>query len=295
METRRIQGTAILAILLVLSFGVLACGGDGDDGGTQTTKPSAVETTEAGGTGSSVAGDQTTSSLPGEETTVQVSSTAAGNAPTGDASSYRIHTVWRDGTSEGAITSQWDTEYASDPLSVHHKAEGDMSMEIIFIGQTLWTKIMDQPWQEMELPEGDTSDLESMLAQTEQMMDVEEQTPLQSEAKWLMGQSEVKIAEGGLTLAGEETVNGVACKRYTVDSAYSYGVKMPEPINMSTITEDTQGEIWVANDGGFVVRARLLQTTTTKVEGGPSSSEAVYIEEDVTDVNSSDIVIEPPK
>jgi hypothetical protein len=66
----------------------------------------------------------------------------------------------------------------------------------------------------------------------------------------------------------------------------------------ATITESTQGEIWVADQGGwspFVVRAQLLQTTTTQVEGGPSGTETVYIEEDVTGINSSGIVIEPPE
>ena len=63
--------------------------------------------------------------------------------------------------------------------------------------------------QKVELSEGETADWASMLSQAESLVDVEEQTPVENDIQWLMGQSEVKIAEGSLTPAGEETVNGV--------------------------------------------------------------------------------------
>ena len=69
-------------------------------------------------------------------------------------------------------------------------------------------------------------------------------------------------------------------------------------MSSATLTEGTKGVIWVADEGGlspFVVRAQVLQTTTTQVEAGGSSTETLHIEENVTDVNSSDIVIEPPQ
>ena len=47
-----------------------------------------------------------------------------------------------------------------------------------------------------------------------------------------MGQSELKIAEGSLTSTGQETVNGVACKRYAVDSTYIYSVKYQVPLDV---------------------------------------------------------------
>ena len=58
-----------------------------------------------------------------------------------------------------------------------------------------------------------------------------------------------------------------------MDSTYTYNVEYQGLSAKATISEGTQGEIWVADQEGwspFVVRAQLLQTTTTQVEGGPS-------------------------
>ncbi len=301
MNGKQIHGYGVLVILLILSLTAFACGGSGDgDGQSETTQSSAVGSTEPSGSGSSAVtgGQTTTSQSPGEQTTVPAGSTTTA-ASGGDLTSYRIHTTWRDGSREGPVKTEWDTAYVADPLAVHHKAEGDVDMEMVLVGKTLWTRFMDLPWQKTELPEGETADWASMLSEAESLVDVEEQTPVENDIQWLMGQSEVKIAEGSLTPAGEETVNGVTCKRYTVDSTYTYSVEYQAPLSAkATLTEGTQGEIWVADQEGwspFVVRAQLLQTTTTELEGGPSGTEIVYIEEDVTDINSSDIVIEPPQ
>ena len=300
MNGKQIHGYGVLVILLIISLTAFACGGSGDgDGQSETTQSSAVGSTEPSGSGSSgvTGGQTTTSQSPGEQTTVSAGSTTTA-ASGGDLTSYRIHTTWRDGSREGSIKDEWTTEFVADPLAVHHKAAGDMDMEMIFVGKTMWTRFMDLPWQKAELPEGETADWASMLSEAESLVDVEEQTPVEDDIQWLMGQPEVKIVEGSLTLAGEETVNGVTCKRYTVDSTYTYNVEYQALSAKATITEGTQGEIWVADQEGwspFVVRAQLLQTTTTQLEGGPSVAETVYIEEDVTDINSSDIVVEPPQ
>jgi hypothetical protein len=301
MNGKRIQGRGVLLILLVLCltalyWGLLGCGGKEGE----TTQSTVAGATELSGTESSVGGGQpTTSQSLGEQTTAQAGSSTTAVPSAGDLSSYRIHTVWRDGSDQGAIKDEWTTEFVADPLAVHHKAGGDMAMEIIFVGKTLWTKILDQPWRQMDLPEGQTADWASLLSQAQSQVDVEEQTPLDSSVQWLMGQPAIKIAEGSLTPAGEESVNGVACKRYNVDSTYGYTVKYEAPLSGSaTITEGAQGDIWVADQGGwapFVVRAQLLQTTTTKVDGGGSSAETVYVDQNVSDVNASDIVVEPPK
>ncbi len=301
MNGKQIHGYGVLVILLIISLTAFACGGPGDgDGQDETTQSSAVGSTEPSGSGSSAVtgGQTTTSQSSGEQTTVPAGSTTTAATSGGDLTSYRIHTTWRDGSREGSIKDEWTTEFVADPLAVHHKAAGDMDMEMIFVGKTMWTRFMDLPWQKAELPEGETADWASMLSEAESLVDVEEQTPVEDGIQWLMGQPEVKIVEGSLTLAGEETVNGVTCKRYTVDSTYTYNVEYQALSAKATITEGTQGEIWVADQEGwspFVVRAQLLQTTTTQLEGGPSVAETVYIEEDVTDINSSDIVVEPPQ
>ena len=265
---------------------------------SETTGSSTAETTEPTEATTPADGVQTTTSVPSAQTTTQSgSSSTVGSGATLD--SYRIHTVWRDGSDQGPIKDEWTTEYLADPPAVHHKAAGDMDMEMIFVGKTLWTRFMDQPWRQVELAEEEAADWASMLSQAESPVDVEEQTPLEDDIQWLMGQSELKIAEGSLTSTGQETVNGVECKRYAVDSTYIYSVKYQAPLDVSaTVTEGTQGVIWVADEGGlspFVVRAQVLQTTTTQVEAGGSSTETLHIEENVTDINSSDIVIEPPQ
>jgi len=301
MNAKHIQGCGVLIVVLILALTAFACGQPGGgDGQGEATQSSAVESTELSGTESSVDEDQTsTSQSPGEQTTAQAGSTTTAETSAGNLSSYRIHTAWRDGSDQGPIKDEWTTEYVADPLAVHHKAGGDMEMEMIFVGTTLWTRFMDQPWNQADLPEGQTTDWASMISLGKSPVNVEKQTPTENDIQWLMGQPEIRIAEGSLTAAGQETVNGVDCKRYTVDSTFAYSVTLQQPARASaTITEVTQGELWVAGQGGwphFVVRAQLMQATTTEIAGGASSTETVYIEEDVTDIDSSDIVIEPPQ
>ncbi len=114
-----------------------------------------------------------------------------------------------------------------------------------------------------------------------------------------MGQPDFEIAEGGLTAAGTESVNGVPCRKYLVDSVYVTTVTFTTPIKQTAKnTVQLQGEIWLADRAAwpaFAVRARLLETLTTEIAGGPSDTNVRYIEQDVTDVNSPDIVITAPE
>jgi hypothetical protein len=261
----------------------------------KATEPPEAEATEAAPTEAS---EEATPQPSSEEPTAQAGSTPAA-APIASMKSYRIHTIWNEGSADGALKSQWDTEYVADPLAYHHKSEGDPPMEVIAIGETLWTRFADMPWRETQLAEEDLAGMANSMSQGQSPVKVEEQTPLEDDIQWLMGQPQLKIAEGSLTPAGEETVNGVACKRYAVDSTYTYNVEYQTPLKGSaTVTELIQGDIWVADQGGwppFVVRSQVLETTTTQVKDGPSSTDIQYIEGDVTDVNSPDIVIEPPQ
>jgi hypothetical protein len=265
---------------------------------SESTESSAVEATEPPEAEPTKAGEEATPSPPPEEPTAQAGSSSAA-APGATMKSYRIHTTWQEGSAEGTLKSQWDTEYVAEPLAYHHKAEGDAQMEVIAIGQTLWTRFADMPWRETQLAEEDLAGLAESMSQAQSPVKVEEQTPLEDDIQWLMGQPSLKIAEGSLTPAGQETVNGVACTRYAVDSTYSYNVEYQAPLKgNATVTDLIQGDIWVADQGGwppFVVRSQVLQTSTTQVEGGASSTDIEYIEGNVTDINSSDIVIEPPQ
>jgi hypothetical protein len=326
MNGVQFKGHRVLIVLLIFALTAVSCGerGGGSEGqatqspaakateppkaqptartaptGTsEATESPAVEATEPAEAAPTEVSEEATPQPPPEEPTAQAGSTPA-TASVATMKSYRIHTTWYEGAAEGPVKSQWDTEYVADPLAYHHKGEGGTPMEAIVIGQTMWTRFEDMPWREVQLAEEDLADWANSMSQGESPMKVEEQTPLEDDIQWVMGQSQLKIAEGSLTPAGRETVNGVACKRYTVDSTYTYNVEFQAPLTGSaTNTELIQGDIWVADQGGwppFVVRAEVLQTSTTQVEGGASSAETEYIESNVTDINSSDIVIEPPQ
>jgi hypothetical protein len=220
--------------------------------------------------------------------------TVAGAQPSGGGlSSYRIHGERRENDSEGPTTSEWDLEVILSPLAYHLKSEGDAEMEVIVIEQTVWTRIGEQPWRQMDLPDDQSPD---DLLGGETGVTVETDVPAEDSIAWLMGGHSLHIAQGSLTEAGSDTVNGVRCRRYTVDSQMSETVTMTVPVEATAVnTYVTQGELWVADEAGlpsFVVRARVTEAVTTEV-GEASSTVTEYMEQDVTDVNGA-IEIQPP-
>ena len=184
MDGRHIKGYGaliLLLVLLVLALPTFSCGESSGAGNEdETTGSSTAETTEPTEATTPADGAQTTASVPSAQTTTQSgsSSTVGSGAAL---NSYRIHTVWRDGSDQGPIKDEWTTEYLADPPAVDHKAAGDMDMEMIFVGKTLWTRFMDQPWRQVELAEEEAADWASMLSQAESPVDVEEQTPLEDD------------------------------------------------------------------------------------------------------------------
>lgn len=262
----------------------------------EATEAAAAEATEPAEIEAPAGGVEATAEPTVEQPTGQVSPTAAASATL---DSYRIHTTRRGGGRDGAVKSEWDTEYVAQPFAVHQKGEGEVDMEVVFIGSTLWTRVMDQPWRKVELTEEEAAGWSSLLSPGESPVSVEEQAPLEDSIQWLQGQPQLKIAQDSLTLVGPETVNDIPCRHYTVDSTYPYTVKYQAPLSGSAkVTVVLQGDLWVADQDGwppFVVRAELLETTTTQVSGGPSSTASEYVEQNVTDVNSPDIVVEPPE
>jgi hypothetical protein len=155
---------------------------------------------------------------------------------------------------------------------------------------------MGGPWTRSELSADE--DWQTTINPEDLPVEIQSDAQLDTSIEPLMSQMTFNFVEGSLTLVGEEIINGVPCKHYTVDSTYTYTTTFTEQITASaTITEHYVGDIWVADKAGwqaFIVQARLAKTTKT-VATGAIGQEDEYIEMDVTDINSPDIVINPPE
>jgi hypothetical protein len=134
------------------------------------------------------------------------------------------------------------------------------SLEAIWIGTQLWLKVGNRPW--LPIPE-------SVAAAEfdEQVLAVADFLPYARQFERV----------------GEETVNGIACAHYTYsadDLPTEYG------------TVSGAGDVYVALDGGYVVRYTLDGSGT--FEGQFQGSGSINLVYDTDDVGA-DIVIEPPR
>lgn len=207
--------------------------------------------------------------------------------------SYRMHGIEREGDRNGPIHEEWTQELILQPPAIHYvmAEDGQETVEVILVGDSLWTKIMGSDW--VELKQTDFSQALEGLAQSPEMQPQGDR-PLEDTLVWLTGQRQLYIAKGSMTPAGQEEANGIPCKKYTVDSNYSYSATLPVA---HKVTLHYTGEIWVANKSGwptFLVSARLLEESTTDMQG-QSMPETVFLEQDVTAVNPPDILIKPPQ
>ena len=180
---------------------------------------------------------------------------AGATSPAGLASgpkSYRIHTVTRQDDPQGAVKDDGLVEAVMDPLAFHTKSTGEMLFEVVILGHTFWTRFDDMPWRKTDLTDEDLAAQLQQFSQTESPVNIKEQTPLEDEIGWLLGQPSLQIAKGSLSRSGEEKVNGVACKHYTVDSTYTYTVEMTVPIKATaTVTIQFRASSgWPTRTGG---------------------------------------------
>lgn len=101
------------------------------------------------------------------------------------------------------------------------------------------------------------------------------------------GGSEFNVAAllnpvGAAKLAGDETVEGVPAKHYTFDGA---SVGLPEDVQAS-------GDIWLATDGGYVVKY-LLQITGADSYFGAEKQGTQKFEYLLSEVNTNPLVVYP--
>jgi hypothetical protein len=268
----------ILFIILILALAILAC--------SITPGPTEKPSVQEDGSGN----EESESTDPLDQ------GNEDNQGSDGAINAYRIHMVGHLGDAYGPITQEWTMETTIDPLAVHQTFSGEMSMEVYMIGTTMWVSIMGGPWTRSELSADE--DWQTTINPDDLPVQVESDAQLDTSIEPLMGQMTFNFVEGSLTLVGEETVNGVPCKHYGVDSTYPYTTTFTGMTSGSAkITEQSVGDIWVADKAGwqaFIVKAILTKTTRTEGSGF-IGEEAEYIEMDVTDINSPDIVINPPE
>ena len=243
-----------LALLIILSLGCSLSGGD-------KTSPTAVPSgDEATGPTTAAAEPTDGAAKPcdGEEEE-SLSSITEGLQ---NLDSYRSHLKMvfesdTEGETEQII--EMDIEYVRDPLAQHIVLQGngdEETFEVFHVG--------DQQYLYM----GEGQCISSSA--DEDMLDTEIFNP--------------DDAMGGLDnlhrVQPDETINGVPCHHYTFDQTSMLGENFAS----------AQGDVWVAADGGYVVKY-VMQAEGTD----PETQQTGHIawEYQLRDVNTS-ITIEPP-
>ena len=134
-------------------------------------------------------------------------------------------------------------------------------VEVIWIGEQAWVKIGRRPWVSVQV-----AALETEYAG--QVVGVGELLPYIPQARRVLP---------------DETVNGIACKHYVYDI---------DDLQTESGMTDASGDIWVAKDGGYVVRLTMNgQGTYYDTYSASGTLNLVY---DLYDVNAP-ISINPPR
>jgi hypothetical protein len=178
-----------------------------------------------------------------------------------------------------------DYEWVKEPLAIHQVisilgpgssgVSAKMQMEIIQIGNTIWTKIGGE-WIKAEYS----------------------QIPTQK-ANW----EGIERSFRDLHPVGEEKANGIKCIHYTVDEDL---LKVTGSSGQN-VTTHAKGDLWIANQSDLppvAIRMRIEMSTSGMFSLMPTSTfvptprvleqQLVYqVEYDIIDINIP-IVIEPP-
>lgn len=258
-----------LLALTILTLAALACGPCGliSDLTGEEGPEIALPTVEPGDEQPPPAGDE------GEQPTLppesEVGAPEIADLDTLD--SYRVQQTIRVEDQDGSQVQEMTVleEWVREPPAKRILISGDMpTTEMIYIGDKAWMKAGDT-W--MEMPSEQAPDFTSGMDITPDM--------------------------GGITaLVGEETVNGISCKHYTIDEE-NFAVADPSE---GSFTAYIRGEVWIADQPGLppiIVREQIqIEGSFIPVPGASSSAEGgtTYFEKEVTDINAP-ITIEPPE
>ena len=279
-----------LAILVVLVLVTLSCSflGGGGEEGTEATQPPASppEATE-----------------PPSEEAPPPSAEEPTPAPSGDAvewdgstglKSYREYTVMRDGDDNGTalseLTAEWNAATSASWYTVGY--DGNVAVEEITIGADRWTRMGSNPWIQQTLTPEEQAAWESKMSLAQLWGDASEiedelEAVLPEGIQLVPAQIFPLDIKAAMVFDGEETVNSVHCRRYTVDTDLDYTRE-----NGSHTTGHATGVIWIADQSGIppiIVRAWMDEDLV--IDGEESHP---YWEHDITNINQP-ITIEPPE
>jgi hypothetical protein len=281
MSTNRRTHLWILWIgLLILALSLGACGGKPAATAAPTvaaTQPSAAQPTAAVQPAQPGAAQATQpaavqpSPTPAAKASATTKPAAGKYADPDELNSYRMKTTTWEKGGDKAKASVIVVEWVKDPPSKHTTMG---STEIITIRDQTWVKLMGR-WvlQDRQTPQPQSSDISAnIMRQVEDKMVYKE--------------------------VGRETVNGVACKKYTYSGEAT--VQIAEGALKGEATVKGQGESWVADQPGLpavVIRNIGVSETKMKAPAGSGATGdivvAMNMEMELYDINTP-ITIKPP-
>ncbi|UCC62611.1 MAG: hypothetical protein JSV36_17910 [Anaerolineae bacterium] len=282
-----------LAVLLIFSLAVVSCkSGDGSDKGgeDQATQPPAAQATVERAT---PAEEQPTKAPSGEEEAKPPAGppgvTGLFANPQESLDSYRMRTRMVQKEGIGVLGAEMTTEMAwvRDPEASHtalHDSSGDVMMEVIVIGNDTWTSMDGETW--MHTKSG-----------------TDKEAPFSTKDFQASLEDILQDLESSMKEVGQDTVDGVRCKRYIVDAVFSLPFPIPEEAPAEAqqflpkeMEGHIEGEICVADERGLpevILRSQTTQEMTLKFASDKEEKMAYEEERELYDINEP-ITIEPP-
>lgn len=212
--------------------------------------------------------------------------------------SYRNITIMRmggpDGPVESEFTAAWDAATSASRYTIG--PEGQVAVEEVTIGADRWSRGGQSPWQRTTLTPEDQAAWEQKVALAQLWGDANElaedlEAVLPEGVELVPAQIFPLDIKAALVYDGEETVNGVHCRRYTVDTDLDYTQDLPGGGERHT-TGHATGVIWIADQSGIPpVIVRALMDEDLIIDGEESHP---YWEHDIIDINEP-VTIEPPE
>lgn len=207
--------------------------------------------------------------------------------------SYRSRTVVTD--LETDARDEVISEATLDPFAL--RMEMEMG-EMIMTQTGVWMEMAGIGWIKMDFTAEELAmSREEFMAlewggELEELPDI---PPWPSQLLFMPDQASLSLMEGGLTPAGRDNINGIACQKYNIVTNYSYEIDDPVFGGYSQEDMEATGSICVADQAdlpALVIWADIDQTST-RIMGGQTVVWQHRVEYEITAVNIP-LVIEPP-